>query len=292
MRAHTHLHFERRPSDFGLFLTIIRHGRTGKRNPDDALALRASWHDIAIDRDHLHAFHAACGLDVQAGASILYPMTLAYPLILRLLSGPVAPMPLFRALNTRMLMQQHRPLHADDRPSIDVHVVDVRRVQKGLELDLQVRMQVKGRPVWDCFMTFFYRGRFMGVARELLLTSDLRVTHPEESATWTLPASGAMRFGRLSGDTNPIHYGKYYAKAFGFERDFAQPLLILGQALSRLPAMPADRGQRLEARLKGPVYYERTLNMLREKTMQGMNFEVYCEPNPKPSICAQLSVLT
>jgi len=26
-----------------------------------------------------------------------------------------------------------------------------------------------------------------------------------------------LRFGRLSGDSNPIHYGKFYAHAFSFE---------------------------------------------------------------------------
>jgi len=290
MPANTHFRFEQRPSDLGLFLTIIRHSRSQGRNPQDALSLRASWHDIAIDLRHLHAFHQACSLDAAAGISILYPMTLTYPLILRMLSSGTAPMPLFRALNTRMLMQQHRALKADDRPSIDAEVTAVRNVKKGLELDLQARMLVDGAPTWDCSMTFFYRARSNGSAAASP-DAGMRVTRSDFHANWYLPSSGALRFGRLSGDTNPIHYGKFYAKAFGFERDFAQPLLVLGQAISRLPAPPADQGQQLEARLKGPVYYERNLKLQGERNANGICFEVYCEPNPKPSICASFAAL-
>jgi len=140
-------------------------------------------------------------------------------------------------------------------------------------------------------MTFFYRGRFAGEASAAASDAGPRVSQPQHSTTWWLPRSGALRFGQLSGDTNPIHYGRLYAKAFGFERDFAQPLLVIGQALSRLPPLPAGKPQRLDARLKGPVYYERRLTMQVENLPRGSCFEVYCEPNPKPSICAQVELL-
>lgn len=289
MPASTHLHFTRRPSpNLGLFFTMLRNSRSHRSKPEAALALRASWHDIQLNPRHLEGFHAACGLDLRDGISILYPMTLVYPVIQRMLSEPAAPMPLFRVLNTRMVMQQYRPLFADDRPSVDVNVEAVRRVPKGLELDARIRMLVGGSLAWDCVMTFFYRGRFDGEASPAASDVGPRVDIPQTSTTWTLPASGALRFGQLSGDTNPIHYCKLYAKGFGFERDLAQPLLVIGQALSRLPHMRSEGPRRLEARLKGPVYYERNLKMVAETTSQGCCFEVYCEPNPKPSICVQV----
>jgi hypothetical protein len=286
MSASTHLQFTHRPSpNLGLLLTMLRNSGSHRSKPEAALALRASWHDIQLDPRHVLAFHAACGLDLREGISILYPMTLAYPIIQRMLSNPAAPMPLFRVLNTRMAMQQYRPLSADDRPSVDANVEAVRRVPKGLDLDARIRMLVGGSLAWDCVMTFFYRGRFDGEAGQAESDPGPRVDRPQTSATWTLPASGALRFGQLSGDTNPIHYGRLYAKAFGFERDFAQPLLAIGQALSRLPHVRPESPQRLDARLKGPVYYERTLKLLSESTSRGCRCEVYCEPNPKPSIC-------
>lgn len=289
MPASTHLQFTQRPSiSLGLFLTNLRNIGSHRRKPEAALALRASWHDIRLDPRHMQAFHAACGLDLRRGISILYPMTLAYPVVQRMLSDAAAPMPLFRVLNTRMVMQQYRPLSCDDRPNVDANVEAVRRVPKGLELDVRIRMPAGGSLAWDCVMTFFYRGRFDGQASPAASDPGPRVGIPQYSATWTLPAAGAWRFGQLSGDTNPVHYGRLYAKAFGFERDFAQPLLAIGQALSRLPHARPERAQRLEARLKGPVYYERTLNLLTEATSRGCCFEVYCEPNPKPSICAQV----
>lgn len=290
MTPTTHLRFKQRPSNLGLFFTMLRNSRSHRSPPEAALNLRASWHDIAIDPRHLQAFHAACNLDPKDGISILYPMTLAYPIIQRMLSDTAAPMPMFRVLNTRMLMQQYRALLPGDRPSVDMYVADIRRVSKGLDLDVQINLQVGGTTTWECLMTFFYRGRFAGEPEAAASDPGPRVSQPEDSKTWVLPAAGALRFGQLSGDTNPIHYGRLYAKAFGFERDFAQPLLVIGQGLSRQPRLPSDR-QILEARLKGPVYYERELTMLTQKTPQGSCFEVYCAPNPKPSICVQTGLL-
>lgn len=291
MPASTHLHFTHRPSNIGLFLTMLRNSRSHRSKPEAALNLRASWHDIHLNPRYVQAFHAACGLDLRDGISILYPMTLAYPIIQRMLSNTAAPMPMFRVLNTRMVMQQYRALSTEDRPSVEANVEAVRRVPKGLDLDVRIRLQVNGSLAWECVMTFFYRGRFAGEATPVAADPGPRVVTPQHGATWTLPAAGALRFGQVSGDTNPIHYGRFYAKAFGFERDFAQPLLVIGQALSRLPHPQAEKPQRLEARLKGPVYYERTLKLAAESTSQRCCFEVYCEPNPKPSICVQVGPL-
>jgi len=135
MVAMTHLHFTQRPSNLGLFLTMVRNSRAHRSPPEAALGLRASWHDIRMGQGYLRAFHAACGLDVDDGITLLYPMTLAYPLIQRMLSDPAAPMPMFRVLNTRMQMQQYRPLQPADRPSIDMNVAAIRRVAKGLDLE-------------------------------------------------------------------------------------------------------------------------------------------------------------
>lgn len=288
MPVSTHLHFKHRPSNIGLFLAMLRNSRSHRSKPEAALSLRASWHDIQLNPRYVQAFHVACGLDLRDGISMLYPMTLAYPIIQRMLSNAAAPMPMFRMLNTRMVMQQYRALSTKDRPSVDANVDAVRLVPKGLDLDVRIRMLVDDSLAWECVMTFFYRGRFAGEAAPVAANPGPRVTTPQHSATWILPASGALRFGQLSGDTNPIHYGRFYAKAFGFERDFAQPLLVIGQALSRLPHQQSERPQRLEARLKGPVYYERTLKLLAEATPQGCCFEVYCAPNPKPCICVQV----
>ncbi|OGB24824.1 MAG: hypothetical protein A3I66_02660 [Burkholderiales bacterium RIFCSPLOWO2_02_FULL_57_36] len=252
-----------------------------------ALALCASWHDIHIEREHVQAFHQACGLPLQDGISILYPMTFVYPPLMYMLSQRAAPLPLRRALNTRMLIRQVRPLSPADRCRLSLRVVDIRRVEKGLELDVHGMLEVEGAPIWECFMTFFYRGRFEGAPGPADTERGMRIGQDARCHEWRIPAHGRFRFGQLSGDANPLHYARHWAKLLGFERDFAQPLLVIGQALSRLHGVDVNRPLRLEAWLKGPVYYERNLRMLLEEADHDYRFDIYCAPNQRPSVCVK-----
>jgi hypothetical protein len=270
----------------GLFVRAVRNSRPKKRAPAKALDLRANWHDIVIDPGHLDAFNTMCGVDTPTEVSLLYPITFAYPLMLRMLSDRAAPMPLFYVLNTHMRIEQHRPLAPTDRLNLDLAAVEVRRTEKGLELEIQSTLRCGRDQVWTCVMVFFYRGHFGGPLHAAPRDALAEIEGEVSRQGWTIPAKGAFRFGTLCGDTNPLHYGKLYAKAFGFERDFAQPLLVLGQALTRAPVKPTPLPVRLEARLKAPVYYERPVHMLAAQTPQGCRFDIYCAPNDRPSICA------
>lgn len=291
MQVATHLRFQERPSLSDLFFTMLRNAGPRSYQRSRTLALRASWHDVRIDRAHVQAFHNACALPSQDGISILYPMTLAYPPLLHMLSQRAAPLPLYRALNTRMLIQQYRPLSTEDRGHLSLRVTNLQQVEKGLELDVHGRLDVEGNRVWECFMTFLYRGRFDSVLSPAVVERGDRVSQAAHCHKWRIPARGGFRFGRLCGDTNPIHYGKLWAKMLGFERDFAQPLLVIGQALSHVPGLRADRPLRLEARLKGPVYYERNLRMVMDEAVHGYRFDIYCAPNTRPSIGVQFGGL-
>jgi acyl dehydratase len=289
MQPATYLQFTRRPSGAGLLVSALRHSLPRTRPAARALSMRAAWHGVRIERAHLEAFNAACGVAAAAEVSILYPMTLAYPPLLRLLSSAIAPMPLFFALNTRLDVRHHEPIACGDTLDIDLAATGVRQAEKGLELDIHASVQRDEEQVWECLATIYYRGRFHGVAQATPTDSLPDITASCAQHDWTIPAQRGFRFGRLCGDANPIHYSKTYARAFGFERDFAQPLLALGQSLSRLgdlqPALPA----RVQARFKAPLYYERRLKMLAADMPQGRRFDIYCEPNARPGICASVS---
>lgn len=285
MESATHFRFSRRPSQASLFVTAVRNSRPLRRPPAQARAMRASWHGLHIDQSHLNAFNAACGMAAQAEVSILYPMTWAYPLLLRMLSDRAAPMPLFHALNTKMEITQHRPLSMEDRFDLDLAVTGVRRLDKGLEMDIHVAVRHGADLAWESVMTFYYRGRFDAPLDAAPPDALARIAEVGTSHEWAIPPKGAFRFGRLCGDTNPLHYGKFYAKAFGFERDFAQPLRVLGQALHRIGPLAAPFPIRLVARLKAPVYYERALKMPVADLGHGRRFDIYCSPNDRPSIC-------
>ena len=162
--------------------------------------------------------------------------------------------------------------------------LDKRRlVEKGMELDLVSSLTTKGEIVWECVQTFYYRGRY-GEADPGHRETDMAAI-PEAAVLgeWFLPKGMGFRFAKICGDTNGIHYNATYARLLGFEKDFAQPMLVLSKALEYIPEK--EKGNSLEVCFKGPVYYDRQLEVRGMMTDDGFRFNLYAEGNARPCIC-------
>jgi len=284
------LRFHRRPNALIntalAFYGISTHFKMG----DPVPRIKAVWEDVKIDTGHLKNFEEVCGLPSPGDFLYpLYPLTLIYPLVLRILGHRKAPLSVFRMLNTRLQVTSHRRIGVHEPLGIICETGSLRVVPKGLELDLASAVQTDHGTVWESLHTFYYRGKFGEVdpshpdRPELLAISE-----PETLASWYLPDGIGFRFSRISGDTNGIHYSGLYAKLFGFKRDFAQPTLVLTRSLNCLSDFDTSRF-RLLALLKGPVYYKNTISLKGSSSGDGIRFDIYCEDNPKPSLSCQLS---
>jgi hypothetical protein len=162
-----------------------------------------------------------------------------------------------------------------------------------------------GENVWENITTYFYPP----YSAPILDSIDDAPIIKE----WYSPAKDRFRFARISGDSNGIHYGSFYARMMGFKRDFAQPIRIVAQCVSSLPTntsgirgwleevvancfepLPATEtvgSMRLDFFLKGPVYYESTLTLKNIQTKNGNRFDLYCSGNDKPVICGILDTI-
>ena len=244
---------------------------------------------------------------------ILYPFTLVYPYIMRVMGTQEMPVSMFKTLNTRNSITMHRGIRSDDRLDIDCQNCAPRIVPKGLEIDINSIISSGGETVWENTTTYFYPGKF-GPADASYSASKL---DPIDEAPiikeWYLPSKDRFRFARISGDSNGIHYGSFYARMMGFKRDFAQPIRVMAKCVSSLPTntsvirswleevvancfepLPAAETtgpMRLDFYLKGPVYYESTLTLKNMRTKSGHRFDLYCSGNNKPVICGILNTL-
>jgi hypothetical protein len=105
---------------------------------------------------------------------------------------------------------------------------------------------------------------------------------------WYLPAKDRFRFARVSGDTNGLHYGTFYARMQGFKRDFARPIRSVAQCVSSLPGVGRGSASRLDFFLKGPVYYESTRVLKNIKKKNSDRFDLYSKNTAKPCISGEL----
>lgn len=280
--------FNENPSAIGTLVKAFRN-RKNPYTPGAAYpTIHATRPGHVIKEDHVRAFHEICDIAGTEHLHILYPFTLAYPYIMRVLCSREMPISLFRVLNTRNSIILHRRIRPDERLDIDCRNSAPRVVSKGLEIDVISEIASGGKTAWENTTTYFLPGKF-GPADAAYSALRLDpIGDDTQTAEWYFPAKDRFRFARISGDTNGIHYWNLYARMMGFRRDFAQPIRVVAKCVSSLPSVEPDAPARLDFFLKGPVYYERTLTLKNAGMKNGNRFNLYCSGNDKPVICGIL----
>jgi hypothetical protein len=229
---------------------------------------------------------------------------------MRVLCSKEVPVSIFKVLNTRNSITMNRCISPDERLNIDCHNSEPRLVSKGLEIDIKSVISSGGENVWENITTYFYHGKFSSADVSYNAPKLDPIDNAPIIKKWYFPAENRFRFARISGDTNGIHYGSFYARMMGFKRDFAQPIRVVAKCVSYLPqirtgiqswleeitsncfpslnvAEPTGP-MRLDFYLKGPVYYESTLTLKNIQIKNGNRFNLYCSGNDKPVICGIL----
>lgn len=276
------LEYERRPFAPAY---MLRAFWPGARRVTSATALSARWRGHRVDAGQLAAFSRITGLPEGPTLPLLYPHTIGFRLSMAVLTHPRAPAPIWRVLQIRSSLLEHRPIASDAVLDFEARATAARVLEKGLELDLRTTVHVRGELAWESLVTFYARGRFgpPGAPSPLSRAPDLAGAPLADE--WTMRDDAHWRFGALTGDYNGIHAWDWYARHFGFSRALYHPPRVLGQCLARLSDPPAPR--RLDAWLKGPVPHGAAVRLHARSDGGATLFSLHVEPE-RPSIAGAL----
>ncbi len=289
MQESIQIDFNKTPS---YFATLVQAFSTRKRKMDSGKTLariNASGRNMSVNKQHLKEFNRICQIQNSSELQILYPFTLAYGYIMRILCRKEMPFSLFKVLNTRNSIRQYRRIGVDEVFDIECHNSDIRFVRNGFEIDIDSAMLINGETVWENTTTYLIRMHHKDSVDYFIPPNIQPIENVEEIDTWYLKAKDRFRFARISGDTNGIHYGKWYAKSFGFQRDFAQPIRIAAKCVDSIKNQNLTFPAKLDFFLKGPVYYNNTLVMKSTHENDIHQFDLYCGTNARPCIIGILS---
>lgn len=240
---------------------------------------------INIDPKHLSAFNQICGEQTTEHISLLYPFTIAYPYILRVLSHKDIPLSIFRSLNTRNQMVMVQPIDINDTLDIRIRLSDYRVVEKGIEVDATAGIYKNNGLAWENVLTYYYRGKY-GEAGDSYKPPRLDpIQNGQISGQFRIEAKNGFRFARLTGDTNGIHYNSLYARMLGFKGAFSQPLRVVAKCLQNLTINSSKMPARLELFYKGPIYYNHLLTLKHLSQNKSVRFDLYSKDDDRPSIC-------
>jgi hypothetical protein len=280
--------FNHKPSAIYTLWQAFRSRKSRFEAAEEMPVIHARRAGLRIEHRHLKAFYEICHVGPLPFLHILYPLTLCYPYMMRILCRREMPFSLFKVLNTRTSITMFRAIRPDEVFDIDCYNAPVRIVSKGLEADIVSEVRVGREKVWQNITTYFLRGRFGQGEKSYTLPRLAPIADAPVIKEWYLPAKDRFRFARVSGDTNGLHYGAPYARMQGFKRDFAQPIRIVAECVSSLPDLGVERPLHLDFFLKGPVYYESTLVLKHKRKRNSDRFDLYSKGNAKPCISGEL----
>lgn len=287
------LHFQKPPPLYRNILYILM---TAAWRRKQTLPVRTSPADVSvisgefrISPKHLQTFCKLCRTNVGPATALIYPMTLVFPFLQRLLGLKEAPLPVFSVLAKYLRIDQHQEMNLDVPITVVCRYEHIRIVSNGLELDISASITNNGQLIWKAIETFFYRGEFDNATRSNPNKLFEPILESDDITRWPLVSGKGFRFARNCGDGNPLHYSKMYARLFGYQRDFAQPLLVLGRAVQDLAI--ADHQPRLsfDVAFKGPCYYENDILMHTKTDFNTQRFDVYSESNPRPCMTGSIT---
>jgi hypothetical protein len=229
--------------------------RTVSRKPQGEVevpAMSVALAGVKFDAGRLADYRAICGFPDGGGVPITYPQVHAIGLQMHLLTQPQFPLPLVGLVHLKNRIEQERELSADETLDARVGVVASRRTDKGLEFDLETTYtNGDGRIIWTAVATVLRRARQKDKRKgpppaEAIPLSDYRAIDA--------PADIGRRYGRISGDMNPIHLYPLTARLLGFDRHIAHGMWSLARCCALLQDGLGRPPQQLEVQFRQPLF--------------------------------------
>lgn len=286
-----HMIFDSMMSPLPFYLRGLLTPRTGLNQGDKLPAISAELRGYTVRREHLDRLISLCSLKNRETVPLIYPFTIIFPLHMSIVTHKEFPFCYLKMLQVRNHLIQFRQIRLTEEMDIFCQIVAQRTLEKGLEIDIHSVARSEGEPVWESLHTYFFRGRFGDTVEPSPLSRFHPLPENSSEAAWEMPVGGGFRFGLITGDYNGIHYFPPYARLFGFRRDFMHSQRVLAQCLDRLPQWKDTYPIRLDAALKGSVYYKSPVRMRSCIDHKSCRFDLFCSTEPRPCITGALKSL-
>ena len=227
---------------------------------------------LRFDAAKLAAYKDICGFAGDA-VPIPYPQVAAINLQMHLLTQPQFPLPLVGLVHLKNTIHQQRELSADETFDVKVGVIGQKTSDKGIEFELEtILTEQGGRPVWWAVATVLNRAKVQG--RRKGPPPPPPPAHLGQYHALNIPEDLGRRYGRISGDMNPIHLYPLTAKALGFERHIAHGMWTMARSCALLQGELGRPPARLECQFRQPVFLPAKASLRYEASGDGVAFSL------------------
>lgn len=261
-------------------------GDRGDRGlPSPHLRLR----DVALDRDDVAAYGDVCGFTLTDDLPVTYLHMRAFPLQVMVMSRDDFPFPLLGMVHLRQRIEVVRPVTPDERVDIEVWLEDLRPHPRGSQFSVRSQVTAGASVVWDGTSTYLARHeQDEEPPAEDHPADGVVVADLPRTADWRIDGDIGRRYGRVSGDVNPIHMSALSAKAFGFPRAIAHGMWTMAHALAALEGrLPSSLD--VDVAFKTPLFIPGRVTYATRTVGDSWEFAVRNDRNGKPHLAGVAS---
>jgi len=208
---------------------------------------------VQFDAGRLRAYREICGFPEGGAVPIPYPQVHAIGLQMHLLTQPQFPLPLIGLVHLKNRIVQERELSPDEAVGMTVALIGDRTTERGREFELQTTCaDASGRAVWTAVATVLHRGK--PAAKKKQGPPQQEESRLAEYQAIDAPGDIGRRYGRISGDMNPIHLYPLTAKLLGFDRHIAHGMWTMARSCALIQPHLGRAPRELTVQFRQPLF--------------------------------------
>lgn len=275
------LQLDSMPSQGALALRAL--GSLRRKPPADVQlpAMSVSMSQLRFDAAALGAYRAICGFEA-GGVPIPYPQVHAIGLQMHLLGQPQFPLPLVGLVHLKNRIEQKRALADDEAFDVKVAVIGSETTERGLEFQLETTYRdSRGETPWTAVATVLHRRKSGPKKPRSGAPKEDPATRLADFGSIDAPADLGRRYGRISGDMNPIHLYPLTAKLLGFQRHIAHGMWTMARSCALLQPQLGRAPRALEAQFRNPLFLPGRATLKSGPLDGGLEFSLVGQDNGK-----------
>jgi acyl dehydratase len=248
---------------------------------------------VVLDAAHLASYAKVCGFSEAHGVPVTYPQLLTFAPVMAFVSSADCPWPAMGTVHLANRITQRERLSAGDALRVEVSTGRLVAHEKGQVFTLEMKILRAGIVAWEATQTLLRTGvkNPTGPAYASELNSERPLSR---QADFTASGNIGRRYGRVSGDHNPIHLSALSARLFGFRRAIAHGLWTQARALAVLLPRATIQQAEVAVDFKTPLFLPAraslwTTSHETRPFAHGVHFEVRNARGDKPHLRGRLS---
>lgn len=243
---------------------------------------------VVLASAHIANYARVCGFDQAHGVPVTYPQMLTFPLVMAYFCSADCPWPALGTVHLANRIEQRQQLSPGDELRVEMRTGALIAHAKGQIFTLETKITRGDDIVWEASQMALRRGvnNPAGPAFASEFKADMPLSH---QADFSAPGDIGRRYGRVSGDLNPIHLSALSAKLFGFRRAIAHGMWTKARALAAVMPRAATVRASVAVEFKTPLFLPARVSLWTTRNAQGACFEVRNAKGDRPHLRGHLS---